>query len=158
MAGRVWLRASPIARRFCASAPLFSSFSPIDDSEVARITASLRALVFDCDGVLWNGDNPVAGAAESIAALRASGKRVMFLTNNSTKTRAELMGKLERLGFQGVGLADVMNSSHSAARFLAGPTGGGALALTSSFGLSVRSVLVWLECIDAQRCLTERSH
>lgn len=45
--------------------------------------------LFDLDGTVYLGDVPVPGAPEALARLRADGKRVVFLTNNSSKTHAE---------------------------------------------------------------------
>lgn len=34
--------------------------------------------VFDCDGVLWSGDEAIAGAADVIRRLQALGKQIFF--------------------------------------------------------------------------------
>ena len=54
--------------------------------------------VFDLDGVLWRGESVVPGAPEAIARLRAAGKRLYFLTNNSSQPRRVYVEKLTRLG------------------------------------------------------------
>lgn len=36
--------------------------------------------VFDCDGVLWSGDEAIAGAADVIRRLQALGKQIFFVT------------------------------------------------------------------------------
>ena len=46
--------------------------------------------LFDLDGTLYLADTPVAGAAEALARLREKGKRVVYLTNNSSKTGADM--------------------------------------------------------------------
>ncbi|XP_053550742.1 glycerol-3-phosphate phosphatase [Bombina bombina] len=61
--------------------------------------ASVDTVLFDCDGVLWRGDEAIPGAPELINKLKQHGKRVFYLTNNSTKTRAAYTEKLGRLGF-----------------------------------------------------------
>ena len=50
----------------------------------------------DLDGVVWLGDQPIAGAAEAIERLRGKGERVLFLTNNSSLNVAEYLAKLDR--------------------------------------------------------------
>lgn len=57
-----------------------------------------RAFVFDLDGVLYRGGQPIEGAAETLARLRARGARLFFLTNNSTQSRADYVAKLTYLG------------------------------------------------------------
>ncbi|CAN0089976.1 unnamed protein product, partial [Phaeothamnion confervicola] len=46
-------------------------------------------LLLDCDGVLWAGSDPIPGAIECVKAMIAAGKKVVFITNNSTKSRRE---------------------------------------------------------------------
>ena len=53
-----------------------------------------KLLIFDLDGVIYRGDQPVPGAAEAIAELRARGIAVTYLTNNSTRSRAFYRDKL----------------------------------------------------------------
>jgi len=51
-------------------------------------TASSKEMwIFDMDGVLYRGRDAIAGAPDAIALLRRLSKRVVFLTNNSTRTR-----------------------------------------------------------------------
>src|SRR5580704_10533451 len=54
--------------------------------------------VVDLDGVVWLTGEPIAGAAGAIDRLRRSGERVLFATNNSALTVAELIRRLERVG------------------------------------------------------------
>ncbi|XP_003481157.2 glycerol-3-phosphate phosphatase [Sus scrofa] len=71
-------------------------------AERARtLLADVDTLLFDCDGVLWRGETAVPGAPEALTALRARGKRLGFITNNSSKTREAYAEKLQRLGFGG---------------------------------------------------------
>lgn len=65
------------------------------------LLADVDTLLFDCDGVLWRGETAVPGAPETLRALRARGKRLGFITNNSSKTRTAYAEKLKRLGFGG---------------------------------------------------------
>merc|ERR1719478_133741 len=58
--------------------------------------------IFDCDGVIWKGDSLIDGVPAVLAMLRAAGKKIFFVTNNSTKSRKGYPGK-----FKGLGLEDV---------------------------------------------------
>ncbi|KAG8557456.1 hypothetical protein GDO81_016638 [Engystomops pustulosus] len=82
-----------------------------------QFLASVDTFLFDCDGVLWRGDEAVPGAPELVTGLRNSGKRVFYLTNNSTKTRAMYADKLGRLGF-GAEAAEVFGTAYCTARYL----------------------------------------
>ena len=56
-------------------------------------------VVFDCDGVLWQGHTPISGAADVLARLQALGKQIVFVTNNSRMDGDALGAKLTKLGF-----------------------------------------------------------
>ena len=43
--------------------------------------------IFDCDGVIWRGLEPLPGANELINKLESLNKGVIYVTNNSTKTK-----------------------------------------------------------------------
>jgi len=60
--------------------------------------ADLTGWAFDLDGVIWAGRELLPGAAELVAALRRANRRVVFLTNNSTSTRAMLIERLTSHG------------------------------------------------------------
>ena len=69
----------------------------LDDGEglLSRIATDVDCIVMDCDGVIWQGDTLLPGARESIALLREQGKRLVFVTNNSNKSRAQYVYKFD---------------------------------------------------------------
>ena len=71
------------------------------DTEVSTWFDSFDTVMTDCDGVLWVGAEPISGSPEMINRFRDLGKRVFFVTNNSTKHRREYKTKLDKLGFGG---------------------------------------------------------
>lgn len=78
---------------------------------------SYAAYLFDLDGTIYLGDTLLPGAAETVMKLRQAGRRTVFLSNNPTKTRAQYVEKLERLGIP-TPLEDVVNSSFVLVRWL----------------------------------------
>jgi glycerol-1-phosphatase len=56
------------------------------------------AFLFDLDGVLYRGTEAVPGAPEAVARLRAAGKGVAFVTNNSGRTPEAVAAHLTGLG------------------------------------------------------------
>ncbi len=82
----------------------------------------------DLDGVLWRGDEPVPGAAEGVAALRAAGLRVGFVSNNSGNPIGAVVDKLASFGVPADG-DDVLTSAQSAAHLLARSLPAGAPVL-----------------------------
>ncbi|KAL1991588.1 hypothetical protein VTN49DRAFT_4896 [Thermomyces lanuginosus] len=73
--------------------------------------------LFDCDGVLWSGDHVFPGTAETLEFLRSQGKQVIFVTNNSTKSRAEYKKKFDALGIPST-VDEIFGSSYSAAIYI----------------------------------------
>ena len=69
--------------------------------EITAFFDSFDTVLTDCDGVLWKGVNAIPGSPEMIHQFRQMGKRVVYVTNNSTKTRKEYVKKCEDLGFGG---------------------------------------------------------
>ena len=76
-----------------------------------------RGWLFDLDGTVYLGERLIPGADAVIAALRATGRRVAFLSNKPLQTRAEYAAKLTRLGVPAIP-DDVINSSLVLARYL----------------------------------------
>lgn len=58
----------------------------------------MRAILFDMDGVLYNSEEPVAGASDTLAWARARGIPYLFLTNTTSRPRQALVEKLGRFG------------------------------------------------------------
>src|SRR5436309_6046620 len=56
--------------------------------------------LIDLDGCVWVGDHPIPGAPKAISELRAAGKHVAFLTNDSRRAPEEYVRKLWSLGIQ----------------------------------------------------------
>jgi HAD superfamily hydrolase (TIGR01450 family) len=76
--------------------------------------AGYDGLIVDLDGVIWLGSEPIEGAAEAIAAVRADGIRVLFLTNEPRSSRSALAARLTALGIP-ASAADVMTSAAATA-------------------------------------------
>lgn len=60
--------------------------------------SALPAFIFDLDGCVYTGRELVPGVVEVLDRLRASGRRILFLTNNSRQDGVELQAKLAGLG------------------------------------------------------------
>ncbi|HET6616250.1 MAG TPA: HAD-IIA family hydrolase [Gemmatimonadota bacterium] len=86
------------------------------------------SLFFDLDGVLFRGDEAVPVARETLHALRALGIRIVFLTNNSSRTPEQVAGKLGGFGIQ-ADAAEVVTSAQATAELLAARGGGSVFAI-----------------------------
>ena len=83
-----------------------------------RVALPHRGWLVDLDGTVYLGEALIPGADEAIAALRAAGRRVAFLSNKPLQSRAEYAAKLMRLGVPATA-EDVISSSVVLARHLA---------------------------------------
>lgn len=83
----------------------------------------------DLDGVIWRGDESIAGAAAAVDQLRSAGIRVGFVSNNSSQPVSEVVAKLGRHGIT-TSPSDVITSAIAAAALLAAdlPRGSPVLA------------------------------
>jgi len=59
-----------------------------------------QAFILDMDGVLYLLDTPIAGSTEAVRAMRESGKRLVFLTNNSASTPEMYVQRLAKQGIE----------------------------------------------------------
>ncbi|KAJ6900039.1 hypothetical protein NC652_026243 [Populus alba x Populus x berolinensis] len=78
---------------------------------------SVETFIFDCDGVIWKGDKLIDGVPQTLDMLRSRGKRLVFVTNNSTKSRKQYGKKFETLGLD-VSEEEIFASSFAAAAYL----------------------------------------
>lgn len=78
---------------------------------------SVDSVLFDCDGVIWRGDQAIPGAPRVINLLKEKGKRVFFVTNNSTKTRKMYAQKMSSLGFN-VSEEEIFGTAYCCAMYL----------------------------------------
>ena len=89
-----------------------------DEAGLLELVANdVDCIVMDCDGVLWQGDKLLPGVRESIQLLREMGKRLVFVTNNSNKSRRQYVHKFEMLGIT-VEKEEVFSAAFAAAAYL----------------------------------------
>ena len=89
---------------------------------------STTTYVFDLDGVMYLGDTQIPHATEAVERLRAAGKHVYFLTNNSGKTRASYCEKLKMVNGLDVPEAAIFTSAYATALYLRGRNAAGKTA------------------------------
>ncbi len=81
------------------------------------------AIVFDLDGVVYKGAKGIPGVSSEISRLQKKAK-VLFLTNNATKSRKDYLAHLQKFGI-GAKLNDVMTSSFGVAHYISEKYGKG---------------------------------
>ncbi|MGH3003028.1 MAG: TIGR01458 family HAD-type hydrolase [Gaiellaceae bacterium] len=60
----------------------------------------MAAILLDVDGVLHVSGAPIAGAAAAVRQLRAAGHRIRFVTNSTTRSRAQLVAQMRAMGVE----------------------------------------------------------
>jgi len=84
---------------------------------IATDLSTVDVVLCDLDGVVWLAREPIPGSAEAVGRIRASGRRVLFVTNNSAATEGDVVAALERVGIHATD--DVVTSAMAAASLLA---------------------------------------
>ena len=89
---------------------------PKDSMPAAAVTTS--ACLIDMDGVLYQGEQAIAGAAGTVNWLVASDIPHLFLTNTTSRPRSALQEKLGRMGMD-VDTGRILTPPVAASRWLA---------------------------------------
>jgi 4-nitrophenyl phosphatase/phosphoglycolate phosphatase len=91
--------------------------NPVKLVKSAELLSKTDVFIFDCDGVIWKGDSIIPGVPKVLDKLRELGKKIFFVTNNSTKSRKGYLKKFESLGLK-VAPEEIFSSSFAAAAYL----------------------------------------
>lgn len=78
-----------------------------------------RALLIDLDGVIYRGNEPIAGAAETMRWLQDERIPHLFVTNTTSRPRTALVEKLAALGMD-VAVDSILAPPEAAVQWLAG--------------------------------------
>ncbi len=99
-------------------------------------------LLLDLDGTVFRGHEPTDGAVAALAGAGTAGVRVLYVTNNASRSATEVADHLCELGFS-ARPDDVVTSAQSAAHLLAGrlPSGSPVLVVgTDSLAQEIATV------------------
>jgi HAD superfamily hydrolase (TIGR01450 family) len=121
-----------------------------------------RLFLLDMDGTIYLGDRPLPGAIDFVEYLRSSGRRYIYLTNNSSRSGQDYVARLQGMGFP-CRREDVFTSGMATALYLrehfpgAGiyPVGTGAFCRElESYGLQLTDSDPRAVCLGFDRELT----
>lgn len=68
--------------------------------EVRKATGAIKAILLDMDGVLYRGETILEGVLEFLAWSEDMGIRLLYVTNNATKTPSMFVDKLAAMGIE----------------------------------------------------------
>ena len=77
----------------------------------------INLYLFDMDGTLYLGDQLYDFTVELLETLKATGRKYLFMTNNSSKSVEDYIKKLEKLGIPAA-REDFITSSQAMAYYL----------------------------------------
>ncbi len=83
----------------------------------------MRGILFDMDGVLYNSEEIIQGAAEVVAWVQARNIPHLFVTNTTSRGRGALVEKLERFGIR-TNQSQILTPCTTAANWLCAHAGG----------------------------------
>ncbi|KAK8774241.1 hypothetical protein V5799_011228 [Amblyomma americanum] len=95
---------------------------------------SITYVLVDCDGVLWRANNPIPGSSEALSLLRKMGKKVRFVTNNSSKSRHGYLSKLHQLKFE-ANIDEIFTAPYCVVLYLKQRNFSGKIYLVGTTGL-----------------------
>lgn len=93
-----------------------------------------HGFLIDMDGVIYRGHEMIPGAVEFVRTLRTHDIPFLFLTNNSQRTRRDMVAKLSRMGFD-VEERHIFTCGMATARFVAAQRPGGTAYVIGEGGL-----------------------
>lgn len=114
-------------------------------------TFGLDGLVCDLDGVIYRGRQPVASSALAIAELRSAGVKVVFATNNATRTVEQYVERLREAGIEAAPEDVVTSAVVTAEEMAARGWSSGTAFLVGGAGIRVALEAVGIELVDGER-------
>jgi HAD superfamily hydrolase (TIGR01457 family) len=109
------------------------------------VLEGVAGALLDLDGCVYVGETVVPKAASTIAALKAKGLKVVFVTNNATKTAAQYASKLSKMGVAAEA-GDILTSGMATADYLLARYGSGRRVYVLG-GEALREELSRVGCI-----------
>ncbi|KAI9637914.1 HAD-like domain-containing protein [Dioszegia hungarica] len=85
--------------------------------EYKKLVDSVEVFLLDCDGVIYHGPQVVPGVKEVLKYLRSIGKRILFVTNNASKSRRMYKSTFDKLGIE-VSENEIFGSAYASAVYM----------------------------------------
>ena len=86
------------------------------EAEIRAKLAPIKCFMLDMDGTFYLGDNLLEGSLDFLEKLDATGRKSLFVTNNSSKSADVYVKKLEKMGVAEE-YCDVMSSGHATVHY-----------------------------------------
>lgn len=79
--------------------------------------SKIKVFLFDMDGTLNMGEEPLEGAMETLRFLTDHGRKVYFVTNNSSRSKYDYLEKIHRMGYDAK-IEQIITSGMATAQYI----------------------------------------
>jgi 4-nitrophenyl phosphatase len=111
-----------------------------------------KAYFVDMDGVIWVGSKIIEEAVRAVNILHEREKIVIFLTNNSTRSRTSYVKALSDAGIKWASERHVVSSGYATALYLKKLYGGGKAYVVGESGLMEELISQGFEIAEPEDC------
>ena len=87
-------------------------------SSILSKLQAVKAVLFDMDGVVYVGDQPLPGVQEMLDYLDSTGRKWLFVTNNASRTTQQFADKVRKMGIR-ANPENILGSADATASWLA---------------------------------------
>lgn len=106
-----------------------------------------KGFIIDIDGVIGKSVEPIEEGVRGVKRLIELGKKVVFVSNNSTRSRRILLQRLKSFGIE-VGEESIVSATNVTARFIAKEKHGAKVFTTGEEGLKEELLNAGLKLVD----------
>lgn len=106
-----------------------------------------KGFILDIDGVIGKGETPIPQGVEAVKKLRAEGKKLVFVSNNSTRSRSIMVHRFRRFGLD-VKEEEMLLCTFATARFISREKKGAKIYTTGEKGLIDELELAGHDLVD----------
>ena len=106
-----------------------------------------RGFILDVDGVICRGRKPIEEGIRAVKMLRDMGKKIVFVSNNSTRSRRIFVERFSRFGLD-VSEDEIILATYATARFIANESKNAKVFTTGEEGLIEELELAGLKVVD----------
>jgi 4-nitrophenyl phosphatase len=106
-----------------------------------------KGFIVDIDGVVGKSKTPIPEGVEGVKRLKELGKKIIFVSNNSTRSRRILLDRLRSFGLE-VDEKEILVATYATARFIAEEKPGAKVFTTGEEGLKEELRLAGLRIVE----------
>ncbi len=107
-----------------------------------------KGFIIDIDGVIGRGETPIPEGVQAVNRLKEMGKKIIFVSNNSTRSRRIMMDRFKRFGVKDVGENELLLATFATARFISREKKNAKIFTTGEVGLVEELELAGHEIVD----------